>query len=208
MMQTPNLGSERGIALAIAIFAMVAIGGIIGATFYIGHLEQRSGRNTMYATQSFEASEAGLTSVLTTWNGSYNSMVVGDTITLPTVNLSGMVSFTPTLTRLNPNLFLIKSIGRRTDAGGNILAERTVGSFSRLLIPNINMNAALTVNGGLTLGGSAEVHGIDSIPAGWGGCPAPQDVPGIRSSATTVTTLGANCAGLACVDGNPPFVGG
>lgn len=207
-MQTPNLTSERGIALAIAIFAMVVIGGIVSATFYIGHLEQRSGRNTMYAIQSFEASEAGLTSVLTTWSGSYNAMVVGDTMTLPTVNLTGMVSFTPTLTRLNTNLFLIKSTGRRTDAGGNILAERTVGSLSRLLIPNINISASLTVNGGLTLGGSAEVIGVDSIPAGWGGCPATQNVAGIRSSVTSVTTTGANCAGLACVTGNPPFVGG
>jgi len=207
-MQVPNIAGERGIALAIAVFAMVVIGGLVGATFYVGHLEQRSGRNTMYATQSFEASEAGLTSVLTTWNGSYNSMVVGDTMTLPTVNLSGMVSFTPELTRLNPNLFLIKSTGRRIDAGGNVLAERTVGSLSRLLIPNIDMTSALTVDGTLTLGGSAEVHGIDSIPSGWGGCPATQDGPGIRSSSNTVTTNGANCNGLACVDGNPPFVGG
>ncbi len=108
MMHTPNLADDRGIALAISVFAMVVIGGLVGATFYVGHLEQRSGRNTMYAIQSFEASEAGLTSVLTTWNGSYNSLAVGNTMTLPTVNLSGMVSFTPALTRLNSNLFLVK----------------------------------------------------------------------------------------------------
>lgn len=207
-MQTPDLAGERGVALAIAVFAMVVIGGIVGATFYVGHLEQRSGTNTMYATQSFEASEAGLTAVLTAWNGSYNAMAVGDTMTLPTVNLSGLVSFTPALTRLNPNLFLVKSTGRRTDAAGNVMAQRSVGSLTRLLIPNINMNAALTVNGGLTLGGSAEVHGVDSIPTGWGGCPTTQDVPGIRSSGTSVNTNGNNCNNLACVDGNPPFIGG
>ncbi len=207
-MHTPNLVGERGIALAISVFAMVVIGGLVGATFYVGHLEQRSGRNTMYATQSFEASEAGLTSVLTAWNNSYNSMAVGDTMTLPTVNLSGMVSFTPALTRLNSNLFLVKSTGRRTDAGGNIMAKRTVGALSRLLIPSIDMGAALTVDGALHLGGTAEIHGIDAVPTGWGGCPATQDVPGIRSSGTTVTTSGSGCSGLACVDGIPPFVGG
>jgi hypothetical protein len=31
--------------------------------------------------------------------------------------------------------------------------------------------------------------------------------PGIRSSSNNVVTQGANCAGLACVDGDPPFVG-
>ncbi len=208
-MRTPDLQSERGIALAIALFAMVVIGGIVSATFYMGFLEQQSGRNTMYATQAFEASEAGLAATLENWNSTiYNAMVPGDTLTLPTVNMTGGVSFTAALTRLNPNIFLVRSTGIRLDAGGNVLAERTVATLSRLLVPSIDLNAALTVNGAIGLGGSAEVSGVDSIPAGWGGCPATApDAPGIRSSGNTVTTTGANCASLNCVTGNPPFLG-
>ncbi len=208
-MRTLDLQSERGIALAIAVFAMVVIGGIVSATFYVGALEQQSGRNTMYSTQAFEASEAGLTATFVNWNSAtYNAMATGDTLTLPTVNLTGGVSYTAALTRLNPNVFLVRSTGSRLDAGGNVLAERTVATLSRLLLPYIDINAALTVNGAIGLGGSAEVSGVDSIPAGWGSCPSPAaTVPGIRSSGNTITTTGANCASLNCVTGNPKFLG-
>ncbi|MCZ6753776.1 MAG: pilus assembly PilX N-terminal domain-containing protein [Gemmatimonadetes bacterium] len=209
-MRTPDLTSQRGIALAMAIFALVVIGGIVSATFYMGYLEQQSGRNTMYATQAFEASEAGLTATLENWNSAiYNAMAPGDTLTLPTVNMTGRVSFTAALTRLNPNIFLVRSTGSRSDAGGNVLAERTVATLSRLLVPSIDITAALTVNGTIGLGGSAEVSGVDSIPAGWSSCPSPSATgPGIRSSGNTVTTTGANCASLNCVTGNPQFLGG
>ena len=42
-MRTPDLQSERGIALAIAVFAMVVIGGIVSATFYMGFLSKQFG---------------------------------------------------------------------------------------------------------------------------------------------------------------------
>ena len=208
-MRTPDLQSERGVALAISVFAMVVIGGLVSATFYVGFLEQQSGRNTMYATQAFEASEAGLTATLENWDAAvYNAMAPGDVLTIPAVNMTTGVSFEAALTRLNPNIFLVRSTGVRSDAGGNVLAERTVATLSRLLVPSIDMNAALTVNGTIGLGGSAEVNGVDSIPAGWGGCPAMSgDVPGIRSSSNTVNTTGANCASLNCVTGNPQFLG-
>jgi hypothetical protein len=208
-MHTPDLQNERGVALAISVFAMVVIGGLVGATFYVGFLEQQSGRNTMYSTQAFEASEAGLTATLENWNSAiYNALIPGDTLTVPVVNMTGGVSFEASLTRLNPNIFLVRSTGIRSDAGGNVLAERTVATLSRLLVPSIDMNAALTVNGTIGLGGSAEVSGVDSTPAGWGGCPTPSDtVPGIRSSSSTVNTTGANCASLNCVVGDPQFLG-
>jgi len=181
-MRTPDLRSERGLALALAVFAMVVIGGIVGATFYMGHLEQQTGRNTLNATQAFEASEAGLTSVVENWNRPvYNNMAVGDTLTLSTVSMAGNVSYTGAITRLNDNIFLVRSTGRRTDAGGTILAEREVASLTRLLVPDIDINAALTLNDRLTIGGSSQVSGQDSIPPGWGGCSAQPPGPGIRS---------------------------
>ncbi len=207
-MRTPDLQSERGLALALAVFAMVVIGGIVGATFYVGHLEQQTGRNTLNATQAFEASEAGLASVVDNWDRpTYNNMAIGDTLTLSTVSMAGNVSYTGAITRLNDNIFLVRSTGRRTDAGGSIMAEREVASLTRLLVPDIDMNAALTLNDRLTIGGSSEVSGRDSIPPGWGGCTAGPTVPGIRSSTNNVVTQGANCASLNCVDGNPEFVG-
>ena len=211
-MRTPRLSDERGIALVMAVFAIVVIGALVAGTFYAGRLEQRTGLNSMSGAQSFEAAEAGLADVLDNWDTAiYNAMAPGDTMTLPSVYMGGNTTwYVNRVTRLNDNLFQIISAGAKADAGGNIMAQRVVGTFARLTIPMVDMTAAITVNGTMTIGGSTEVSGIDENPVGWSGsCAVPTDtLAGIRSSSTTVNTTGANCSGLACVEGNPPFQGG
>ena len=45
-MRARRLSDERGIALAVAVFALVVIGALVAGTFYAGRLEQQTGRNT------------------------------------------------------------------------------------------------------------------------------------------------------------------
>jgi hypothetical protein len=197
-MRTPRLSDER-------------VGALVAGTFFAGRLEQRTGLNAMSGAQSFEAAEAGLTDVLDNWDPSiYNAMAAGDTMTLPSVSMGGSTWYVNRVTRLNDNLFQIISAGAKADAGGNIMAQRVVGTFARLILPLIDMTAAITVNGTMTIGGSTEVSGVDENPTGWSGsCAAPTDtLAGIRSSSSTVVTNGANCASLNCVEGNPQFQGG
>jgi hypothetical protein len=63
----PLATDERGIALAMAVFALVVIGALVAGTFFAGRLEQRTGLNSMFAEQSFELAEAGATEVLANW---------------------------------------------------------------------------------------------------------------------------------------------
>lgn len=210
-MRTPKLSDERGIALVMAVFAIVVIGALVAGTFYAGRLEQRTGLNAMSGAQSFEAAEAGLVDVLDNWDPTvYNAMATGDTVTLASVSMGGHSGYVRRVTRLNDNLFQIVSAGAKTDADGNIMAQRVVGTFARLILPLVDMTAAITVNGTMTIGGSTEVSGVDRNPAGWtGSCAVPTDtLAGIRSSANSINTNGANCSGLACVEGNPQFRGG
>ena len=210
-MRTPKLSDERGIALVMAVFAIVVIGALVAGTFYAGRLEQRTGLNAMSGAQSFEAAEAGIADVLDNWDTSiYNSMANGDTLTLRSVSMGGRTGYVQRVTRLNDNLFHIVSAGARTDASGNIMAQRVVGTFARLILPNIDVTAAITVNGRLSIGGSTEISGVDRNPSTWAAsCSAVTDtVAGIRSSDNTVVTTGANCAGLNCVEGSPRFLGG
>ncbi len=209
-MRTPRLSDEHGIALVMAVFAIVVIGALVAGTFFAGRLEQRTGLNAMSGAQSFEAAEAGLADVLDNWDAPiYNNMAPGDTMTLPSVSMGGSTWYVNRVTRLNDNLFQVISAGAKADAGGNIMAQRVVGTFARLNIPTIDMTAAITVNGRLFIGGSTEVSGVDRNPNGWGAsCPTATDtLAGVRSSSSHLTTRGANCAGLDCVEGDPPFMG-
>ena len=47
-------------ALALALFALVTIGGIVAGNFFAGLLEQQSGRNVLFAVQAGGAAEGEL----------------------------------------------------------------------------------------------------------------------------------------------------
>ena len=49
-----RLTNERGIALAVAIFALVVIGALVAGTFFVGRVEHQSGQNTVYAAQAYD----------------------------------------------------------------------------------------------------------------------------------------------------------
>ena len=207
-MCTSLIRRRDGIALPLVIFVMVILSVIVAGTFYVGRLEQKTGDNTLGTSQAFGTAEAGIDSVLATWNTSvYNVMANSAEITLTTVNLGGNNTYTPVLRRLNAMQYLLRSEGRHLDPTGRVAGRRTVAQFLRLNIPNINMNAAITIRGGITISGSSQVSGNDSVPAGWGGvCPPPGPmVPGVRDSSGNVNTSGA-CSGASCVTGNPQIL--
>ena len=77
-MSTSRVSNERGMALAVAIFALVVIGALVAGTFFAGRLEQSSGQATVYAAQAAEAGEAGLSDAISGLNATtLGGMVVG-----------------------------------------------------------------------------------------------------------------------------------
>jgi len=206
-MRISRLDDERGMALAVAIFALVVIGALVAGAFFAGDQEQRTARSTMYAAAAADAAEAGTAEVMADWDQfNLNSILEGDSLVLPTTQLAGRAAYTPTVRRLNADLFLIRSLGTRRDAGGNVLAQRAVGTLARLSYVTATANAAVTVTKPIKFNGNAfEVIGNDSVPKGWGGesgCDTGEDKAGIRSA----TTTGASSGDGDNLYGNPPQV--
>jgi len=81
-MRTPNLRSERGIALVVAIVALVVIGAIVAGTFFVSSLEQKTAENSVDAAQAYQAAEAGLVKNVANWDTGNNTLAVdgGSTI--------------------------------------------------------------------------------------------------------------------------------
>ena len=131
---TPRNPDRRGIALAVALFALVVIGALVSSSFFAGRLEQQSGQNTMFAVQALEAAEAGLSDVL----------VNADIVAVEALSAGGMplelapLTLAPGVTtgrhiaRLTSAVFLIRSTGVRRNAEGTPLATRTVGLLVRI----------------------------------------------------------------------------
>lgn len=202
---SPSLRHDRrGIALALALFATVIATLIITAVFYIARLEQRMGNNRIASMQAREAAETGLSAVLANWStATYNTMANSATLSIPQTAVGGGASYTGILRRLTPTTFLI-SVNGEYRVGGQVITRRQLARIVRLTQPSINMNAAVTTRVGITVSGSSQVSGVDSVPSTWGGqCPPPGATqPGIRDSSGNVTTSGA-CSGASCIAGSP-----
>ncbi|CAN5739213.1 hypothetical protein BH24GEM1_BH24GEM1_07190 [soil metagenome] len=202
-MRASRLSDERGVALAVAIFALVVIGALIAGTFFAGRLEQQTGRNTLFVAQAAEAAEAGLSDAISSGSGAtYAAMPLGGSVDLADLTLSGHLSATRSVSRLTSSVYLIRALGNRTDAGGNVLATRSAGSLVRMAMPDLQIKGGLTALGDVVVTGNSTVSGNDQIPAAWAtgvSCPALDTVAGIRYNGSL------SAGGSSQISGDPPM---
>src|SRR5713101_7024168 len=62
------LRNERGMALAIAIVALVIVGALIAGAFFSGTQEQRVAENVRRVQASFGVAEEGVYDIVRTWD--------------------------------------------------------------------------------------------------------------------------------------------
>jgi hypothetical protein len=130
---TPT-NDERGIALALALFALTVIAALVGSSFFAGRLEQQSGRNTIFAAQAREAAEAGLTEARAGVDaGTLAALAAGQALGLETLTLGNGVSVSRDVARLTSSLFLIRARGTRLSPAGMVLATRSLGAVVHLV---------------------------------------------------------------------------
>jgi hypothetical protein len=208
------LRDERGMALAVAIFALVVAGALIAGAFFAGNQEQRVGQNTLRVQQSFGAGEEALNEIVANWQPqTYNrigiypsdSFVIRDTVTAGGTGRYGVV-----IRKLNNYLYQVDVTGRdRASAAGQLLnsgARQRIGEFVRIRLLDMGIGGALTTQGSIKLAGNALVDGRDHVPSGWSAanCDTVGDTTkaGVRAPDSVVVQAGSG-AGLA---GNPPFL--
>jgi hypothetical protein len=127
--------NERGLALALAVFALAVIGALVSGTYFVGRLEQQSGQNVLFAAQAAEAAEAGLNeAVATVAVPALEGLAVGGPpLDLGELPLAPGVSARRWVTRLTGGLLLVRAQGVRQDMTGTPLAVRSLGLLVRLL---------------------------------------------------------------------------
>lgn len=198
-MKRSLIGNRRGMALPLAIFALVVIGVLVGASFFIGRQEQTVGRNTVRSQRAFSAAEGGLQLQVAQWDPSvYNAVPVGDSVSFGG-NITGSGWYRGTVRRLNDLLFLASAEGFSPDS----TARQHLGMLLRLRPIEVDISAALKTQGATKIGGSSFIDGNDNAPAGWTDCPGLQPpLPGIQlPDSSDISTSG--CAGLSCLSGSP-----
>jgi hypothetical protein len=203
-MRGNRVSNERGIALAVAVFALVVIGALVAATFFAGQLEQQTGQNTVYATQAAEAAEAALSQAIGATTGSemFEMDVGGAFEDLPAPALGAHVTGQPSMRRLTNRVWLVRGIGTRLNGSGAELARHTIGQLVRANMANMTVKAGLTALGHVEVTGNSTVSGNDQTPSTWSeppavDCPPLEDVTGIRYNGLLTQQ------GSATVEGDP-----
>jgi hypothetical protein len=200
-MRSPRMTDQRGVALPMAIFALVVIGLLVAGTFFASRLEQQSGQNTLFASQAAEAAEAGLSDALGSsysTAASLQAIPVGNNSGWTTVSLASGIAYTESVDRLTSSVYLYRSVGSRQSAGATV-ATRSVGVLARLVSMNIAVNAGLTALGDVTVGGNSTVSGTDATPPEWTAagvsCPPTADVTGVRYNGTLTQSGSSSITG-------------
>jgi hypothetical protein len=123
---------RRGLALPLALLALVVIGAVVAAAFTLALLEQRTGQNTLFAVQAAGAAEAGAAAVVGEWAAhGLGALLPGDSAVLPVVQLPAGTVYQATAHRRNAELFELRIAGIRIDADGGTLARHELGLILR-----------------------------------------------------------------------------
>ncbi len=204
--------NERGMALAVAIFALVVVGALVAGAFFAGTQEQRVGENQRRVQTSFGVAEAGAQERVLSWDPTSmnkrpqypaDSVVIGPNAAAP----NGTGSYGGYSYRVGPNLFLIDVTGRdNASAAGAIAggggARQRIGMLTRIAPVDFGIHASLTTQGTVSVSGNADVNGADQIPAGWTSC----DPPGLPQAGVRDQGGNVSESGNGTVLGNPPVV--
>lgn len=193
-MDTMSTENRRGFALPVAVFALVIIGVIMTSGFFMARQESRIGVASENASVAFYLVEQGLNDLMADWNAPAFGAMADWTDTTVIRSYAGVGVVAARITKMTNYLYFVDA-GSTVTRGGAILggAGRRVGVTLRLNSADIDPPAALTTRGPTSIKGSAEVHGEDEIPAGWGSvCPASlENKPGILTdNAGQVSTSG------------------
>jgi len=205
------LQDERGMALAVAIFAMVVVGALVAGAFFAGTQEQRVGENQRRVQTSFGVAEAGAQERVLTWDPATmnkRAQYPADSVAIATTTApNGSGSYGGYSYKVGPNLFLIDVTGRdRASAAGAIAggggARQRIGMLTRIAPVDFGIKASLTTQGIVSMSGNANINGVDQVPTGWTSCdPTGPPQAGVRDNGGNVTE-----SGNAAVLGTPPIV--
>ena len=197
------LQSEQGVAMIMALGAIVIIGVLMGSVLFVSTQDYRVGSNTMRTARATAAAELGLNRIPVDWNLADNARLkTGDTLKKAYAAPGGATA-TVVVTRLDGPFFWAVSEGYAGGVGSQASARRRYGTLFRLNMPQMNFLGAITTQGNTTINGNVSVNGNDAAPAGWTGCSgAAQNMAGAAISPTTTATVN----GSVTVNGNPPVL--
>lgn len=195
---------QRGFALPAAIGALVIIGVLITAGFFMAQQELRIGVASHHANMAVNIAQAGANEVMGNWNGyQLGNIAIGSDTTLTDTIATGI--WEVSIRNANNFVYFMTSRGTVTEGGARWAgASRTIGIVTKMIFADIDPPAALTTRGKTVVKGNALINGTNTTPPSWGPyCTAfaTNDTTGVLTNDTSLI----GTSGLGALAGNPPY---
>ncbi len=159
-----NKTHRNGFAMPAVIGALVIIGIMVTAGFYMSRQELRIGVASNYANMAVNVAQAGANEVMANWNG----YQLGNIAPWDTTRINGTAkggNWSVKIQNANNFIYYLTSTGTVTEGGALWAgATRTIGITTKILFADIDPPAALTTRGQVTLGGNSEINGTNYTP--------------------------------------------
>lgn len=189
--------SERGIALPIVLLAVAVLGVLTIISLQVSQLEQSAGGGSLNTTKAFYTAEAGLHSVIASWDSArYDTMTAlagaGDSVSLgkQLIPENGQV-YHPMIYHLGDSASKHYRITSQAwDPAASQWGRRvavTVGASSAL--PNAAVTARSNID--LVTDAASLIDGNDTNPAGWTCDSTGPAVPAVMVAPGTAVTQGS-----------------
>jgi hypothetical protein len=203
--------NRRGFAMPAVIGALVIIGIMVTAGFYMARQELRIGVASNYANMAVNVAQAGANEVMANWNGYQLGNIAPWASTTITGTAKGG-NWSVNIHNANNFVYFLTATGTVTEGGAMWAgATRTVGITTKILFADIDPPAALTTRGQVTMSGNSTISGNNVTPPTF----APYctglsnaNMPGVMLDDVTGTpsTKGSNpyAGGSSTLIGNPP----
>jgi hypothetical protein len=126
---------NRGIALPMALGAIVMIGALVASSFFSSSVRSRIGSAAIAHARAIAATDQGENDALASIDAGIDSLPVGQSTDPVHRSVPGGTTVTTTVTRLQQNLFLLVTEGATGSPGGAGMLRRTGLVFRMITVP-------------------------------------------------------------------------
>ena len=158
------LRPRRGIALGVALVAIVVIAALMAGAFFASNQEYSVGRNTLASQRAFAVAEFGLNKEIASWDqsrylkGAVNYMPPGRVDDRKRFVADGDTAKIR-VSRLNANTFYVVSEGAASMGVARVKAVQRTGAVVRIAYPQVSVRGGLTTKGDVIVTGNGHIYG-------------------------------------------------
>ena len=198
-----TLQSQDGFVLVTVLLFVVLLAALTSASVFLTRQESQTAVANQQYDRAHRLAQRGIEEMVVNWR-KYNLHTTPEWTAHTDAGTLDEGTWSGIIWKVGPLTYFLNSNATVTVGNNAAGAQRQVGMMARLLVPTLDVGAALTTQDSVLTRGSSQIIGTDLAPIEWTGrCLGSSDKPGVLiDDVANVTTDGSSTQ-----TGTPPIAG-